>query len=139
MSTEITPASKQPDRRISPAPVHPLSALVTIVLDGVFGMVELVPGAVLITSLGVGSLGFVSTMLIQRYLAKDEWGPAVAKGFMLGIFAGVPFPIMGTAVGVVLLGWAGAERWIKLPPLKSHPTPSIQDGGQDVVDVAEKQ
>jgi hypothetical protein len=59
-------------------------------------------------------------MLVQHYLAKDEWGPAVAKGLVMGIFAGVPFQVTGTAVGVPLLAWAGLHEWLKFPITNDH-------------------
>ena len=64
---------------------------------------------------GIGLLGFLATTLVQRYLAKDEWGPALAKGLVMGIFAGVPYPIAGTAIGAPLLIWAGLHEWVKIP------------------------
>jgi hypothetical protein len=60
-------------------------------------------------------------MLIQHYLAKDEWGPSIAKGLVMGILAGVPFQVTGTAVGIPLLAWAGLHEWVKLPGLKGQP------------------
>lgn len=119
MTNEIQPLEpdpSEPRRPVPPAPIHPLAALATIVLDNVFGWMDLVPGAMLGTSLLVGGLGFVTTLFVQRYLAKDEWGASVAKGLVMGVLAGVPFQVTGTAVGVILLGWAGASKWIKLPP-----------------------
>jgi hypothetical protein len=51
----------------------------------------------------------------------------------LGIIAGVPFQVTGTAVGAVLLGWAGASQWIKLPARKNpEQLPAAQD---EIVDV----
>jgi hypothetical protein len=109
----------EPRRPVSAAPIHPLAALATIVLDNVFGVVELVdPFAVVLTSLAVGTVGFLSTTLVQRFLAKEEWGPSIAKGLVMGVIAGVPFQVTGTAVGAILLGWAGLHQWIKLPGLK---------------------
>ena len=117
-----TPLLPEPRHPIPPAPIHPLAALATIVLDNVFGVVELVdPLALIFTSIGVGALGTVTTMLVQRYLAKDSWGASVAKGLVMGIIAGVPFQVSGTAVGAILLGWAGASQWIKLPTSKGKP------------------
>jgi hypothetical protein len=102
---------------IPPAPIHPLAALVTVVLDNVFGAFEILdPFMIVLTSVTVGMLGTVSTMLVQRYLAKDEWGPSIAKGLVMGIIAGVPFPVTGTVVGVPLLAWSGLHKWVKLPP-----------------------
>jgi hypothetical protein len=113
----IEPAGKR--NVVPPAPVHPLAALTTIVLDNVFAMVEIIdPFALLFTSLGLGALGFVTTMFVQKFLAHDGWGAAVAKGLVMGVIAGVPYPVTGTAIGVPLLVWAGAHQFIKLPALK---------------------
>jgi hypothetical protein len=101
---------------VSAPPIHPLAALVTIALDGIFSVFEILdPLMLLFISGGVGLLGFLSTTLVQRYLAKDEWGPAMAKGLVMGIFAGVPYPIAGTAIGAPLLIWAGLHQWVRLP------------------------
>jgi hypothetical protein len=119
MTNEIQPtqAGQETARHpIPPAPIHPLAALATIVLDNVFGVFELVdPLALVITSSVVGAVGMVTTMLVQHYLAKDEWGPSVAKGLVMGILAGVPFQVTGTAVGIPLLAWAGLHQFVKLP------------------------
>jgi hypothetical protein len=135
--SDIVPSDES--RPLSPPPIHPLAALTTIVLDNVFGMIELVPGAVAVTSFVVGGIGFLTTTLIQRHLAKDEWGAAVAKGLVMGVLAGVPYQVTGTAVGVPLLAWAGASKWIRLPPLRERTgeRPSREDKGE-IVDVDPK-
>jgi hypothetical protein len=116
------PSLPEPRHPIPPAPIHPLAALATIVLDNVFGVFELVdPLALVLTSLGVGVLGTVTTMLIQRYLAKETWGVSVAKGLVMGIIAGVPFQVTGTAIGIPLLAWAGLHQWVKLPAAQGQP------------------
>jgi hypothetical protein len=116
---------------VPPAPVHPMAALITVVLDNVFGVVEIVdPFAIVLTSVSVGILGAVTTTFIQRYMAKDEWGPAVAKGMVMGIIAGVPFQVAGTAVGLPLLAWAGLHEWLTLPLKKDNTTP----GDREIVD-----
>ncbi len=118
----VLPATPEARRPVPPAPIHPLAALVTIVLDNVFGWIEIVdPLAILLTSFLVGGIGFVTTLFVQRYLAKDEWGVSAAKGLVMGVIAGVPFQVTGTAVGAALLGWAGASKWIKLPPPRPEP------------------
>jgi hypothetical protein len=112
----MKPTPEEPRHPVPPAPIHPLAALTTIVLDNIFGWIEIVdPFALLLTSFTVGGIGFVTTLFVQRYLAKDEWGESVAKGLVMGVLAGVPFQVTGTAVGAVLLGWAGASKWIRLP------------------------
>ena len=116
------PMLPEPRHPIPPAPIHPLAALATIVLDNVFGVIELVdPLAIILTSVSVGVIGTVTTMFVQRYLAKDTWGASIAKGLVMGIIAGVPFQVTGTAVGAILLGWAGASQWIKFPAPKGKP------------------
>ena len=136
MKDEIEPIKAMPPEPrppVPPAPIHPLAALTIIVLDNVFGWIDLVPGAMLGTSLLVGGLGFLSTLFVQHYLAKDEWGESLAKGLVMGIIAGVPFQVTGTAVGAILLGWAGANQWIKLPARKRpEQLPASED---EIVDV----
>jgi hypothetical protein len=131
----MVPEARRP---IPPAPIHPLAALATIVLDNVFGVFELVdPLALVLTSLGVGVLGTVTTMLLQRYLAKESWGVSVAKGLVMGIIAGVPFQVTGTAIGIPLLAWAGLHEWVKLQPPKSktgQPAPIDEVVDAEVVD-----
>jgi len=125
------PTAVEVRRPIPPAPIHPLAALATIVLDNVFGVFEFAdPLALLLTSAVVGVLGTVTTMMIQRHLSKDTWGAAVAKGLVMGIFAGVPFQVTGTAIGIPRLAWAGLHELIKLPLLKNKPReqlPPVED------------
>jgi hypothetical protein len=132
MSTAI-----EPRRPVPPAPIHPMAALATIVLDNVFGVLEIVdPFLLALTSLGVGAVGTVTTMLVQRYLAKDGWGASIAKGLVMGIIAGVPFQVTGTAVGIPLLAWAGLHEWVKLPGVKTKP--ALPEQMDEVVDAEVK-
>lgn len=122
----------EPRRPIPPAPIHPLAALATIALDNIFGIFEIFdPLLLVLTSLAVGILGTVTTMLIQRFLSRDGIGASIAKGLALGILAGVPFQVVGTVVGVPLLAWAGLHEWVKLSPLKQR---SQLPPGQEIVD-----
>ncbi len=131
----VLPAIPEPRRPVPPAPIHPLAALATIVLDNVFGVFEILdPLALVLTSAAVGAVGFLTTLFVQRHLARDEWGAATAKGLVMGVLAGVPFQVSGTAVGVPLLVWAGLHRWVQLPPLTSKPElPPAQD--DEIIDV----
>ncbi len=121
---------------IPPAPIHPLAAMVTVVLDNFFGVFEILdPLLILLTTSLVAIVGTASTSLIQHYLAKDEWGPAIAKGLAMGIIAGVPFPVTGTAVGLPLLAWAGLHEWVRLPVPKNQPAQVDQPADDsDIVD-----
>jgi hypothetical protein len=115
----LLPARRSP---VPPAPIHPLAALTTLVLDNIFGVVEIVdPLALILTSVSVGVVGAVTTMFVQRFMSKDTWGTSIAKGLVMGVLAGVPYQVAGTAVGIPLLGWAGLHEWIKLKPPKNQP------------------
>ena len=108
-------------RPIPAAPIHPLAALATIVLDNLFTIPEIAaPELWILTIPLIGVTGFVSTLLIQHYLAKDSWGESVAKGLVMGIIAGVPFSVTGTATGGVLLAWAGLHEWLRFPMTKDQ-------------------
>ncbi len=91
-------------------PIHALAALATIALDGVFGIPEMAAFSLPITTLVVGALGFSATALVQRFISKDDWGASLAKGLVMGIVAGVPYPVAGTLVGVPLLAWSGLRQ-----------------------------
>jgi hypothetical protein len=111
----------EPRRPVPAAPIHPLAALATLVLDNVFGVVEIAdPFLLLLTSLTVGTICTFTVTCVQRYMAKEEWGPSIAKGLVMGVVAGVPFQVSGTAVGGLLLAWAGMHEWIQLPPLRGR-------------------
>lgn len=115
-SRELSPQSGVPN-----APVHFLSSMATILLDWLWFTIELpetlsvvaLP-ALLPTILSVGVVGFATVTMVQHYIAKDEWGPAAAKGLVMGIAAGVPYPVVGTIVGTPLLVWAGIHEAQKL-------------------------
>jgi hypothetical protein len=126
----------EPRRSIPAAPVHPLAALATIVLDNLFALPEFAaPELWILTIPLVGGAGFLATTLVQRYLAKDGWGPSIAKGVVMGIIAGVPISVTGTAVGGVLLAWAGLHEWVKLPPPKGQ---TAVGGDEEIVDAEVK-
>lgn len=127
----ILPSERKPEQRniIPESPVHPLSSFVTIVIDGLWGILQieatlsiaLIP--VLLPMIVISGLTCALTVaLVQRYVARDSWGASIAKGLVMGVAAGVPYPVTGTALGGTLLGWAGLhelEDWIRrkrLPP-----------------------
>jgi len=130
----------EPRRPIPPAPIHPLAAIATLALDYVFTLFEIpetfvFTPSLVFTSAVCGILGFAAVTLVQHYLSKDDWGPAVAKGLVMGIVAGVPYPITGTAVGVPLLAWAGLHEWVKLPAPKGQ---SAAEEEQEIVEAEVK-
>jgi hypothetical protein len=115
------PLLPEPRRTIPPAPIHPLAALATIVLDNLFALPEIAgPELWIVTVPVIGGVGLITTTLVQHYLAKDSWGESIAKGVVMGVIAGVPISVTGTAVGGVLLAWAGLHEWVKLPAPKGR-------------------
>lgn len=111
-------------------PIGPVSAVILTTLDGLWGAGELgaastVVGAVSIPflSVSVGALCFFTVSFLQRYVEGDSWGAALAKGFACGVLAGVPFPVMGTGAGAVLLGWTGLSRLTGGSESKQLPPP----------------
>lgn len=105
---------KAHERGIPAPPVHPLSALATMMLDAVWGVVDFTGFAIPLMSLVTGALCFASVLAVQRAVAKDSWGAAFARALVLAVLAGVPFMVMGTAAGAVLLGWAGLRGLSRL-------------------------
>jgi len=138
MTNQIEPHRPKTTIKRSPipsAPVHPLAALTTVVLDNIFGVIEIAdPLLLLLTGLAVGTICTVTVAFVQRFMAKDEWGSSIAKGLVMGVIAGVPYQVTGTAAGGLFLAWAGMHEWIKLP--SSTGTSSSDD--HDIIDVDPK-
>ena len=109
-------------------PLHALSSLVTIALDGLWSVPEFVSlstvaglPALPVLAVGSGLMCAAAVTLVQRFVSKDDWGASVAKGMAMGVVAGVPFPFTGTAAGSVLLLWGGVHALFgrkQLPPPK---------------------
>lgn len=138
MTNEIqpaAPASSELRPSIPPAPIHPLAALTTIVLDNLFGLPEVAMATWFVTVPVIGGIGFLTTLFVQRYLAKDGWGASLAKGLVMGVLAGVPFQVTGSAAGGILLAWAGLHEWVKLSPPKKRLPASPAD---EIVDAQAK-
>ena len=116
--TSSKPEAATPTERRGGPPVHVLSAFVTIILDlgwtlgdivGLVGDTVSVGLATVVMAILAGVTCFLAVFAVQLFVAKDDIGSALAKGLVLGIAAGVPFPVAGTAVGGLLLVWAGVS------------------------------
>lgn len=115
----------QPERSTGGPPIHYLAAIITVIMDWVWGVGEgaataSIVGiwAVLPLMLATGFTAFMGVSLVQRYIAHDTWGASLAKGLVMGVVAGVPYPVTGTAIGGVLVGWAGLNGLGVLRPPK---------------------
>lgn len=107
----LTPASREPLPAHPPdGPVHPLAAGLLVFVDNLWMLADWNAVTWFLTiPLSFLSVGF-TTVLVQRFLHRDGWGRALAKGFLLGVIAGIPTSVTGTPVGLALLTWAGIAR-----------------------------
>jgi hypothetical protein len=105
------------------SPYHPLSSLVTIVLDNLLSGPEdiIMPFSIPVTMALAFTTCTISVTLTQHYLAHDPWGESLAKGFAAGVMAGVPFPVAGTAAGALMLGWSGLNKLLPAPSSNNNP------------------
>ena len=99
-------------------PIHPLAALLLVVIDSLWTVPEFLvvdlPITVPLSFLSV----FVPTFLIQRLLKKDSIRRALAFALLLGALAAVPFSVTGTPVGLAILAWTGISKLIGKPVTK---------------------
>ena len=49
----------------------------------------------------------IGVFLVQKFTVEEDTGSALAKGFTLGVLAGIPTPIAGTLAGGVVIAKAG--------------------------------
>ena len=115
------------DEKYRGAPVHPLSAILTILLDYIWTLEEVSAD---ITIVGIAlepflivtlaAAAFIGVFLVQKFIAHDSTGSAAAKAFVMAVIAGVPFPVTSTVFGGALLTWAGVsfvrDKRNPLPP-----------------------
>lgn len=114
-SPQLRPPEEE--RPIPAAPIHPLAALATIVLDQAWGVIEV---AAVASFVGIftypllisftGGMAFLAVLMVQHYVSGDPWRVAVAKALAMGVLAGVPFVVGGTVVGGLLIGWSGLSK-----------------------------
>ncbi len=87
--------------------IHALSALLLMVVDGLWTVADWAAMAWVITIPLSFLAVFVPTFLVQKMINKDTSGRAATVAMLLGVLAAVPTPIMGTAVGAFLLAVSG--------------------------------
>ncbi len=90
--------------------IHPLSALLLIVVDALWTMPDMAAFAWIVTIPACFLAVFLPTFFIQKLMKKDSAGKAFAVAATLGILAAVPTPIMGTAVGAIALALSGLRN-----------------------------
>jgi len=94
-------------------PIHYIGCVSTIILDWVWFLAELMHSfsieslpSILGIIAGVFITCFLAVAVVQRYRAHDGWKGSLLKGSFMGLAACVPYPVVGTFVGVVLLATA---------------------------------
>ena len=99
------------DAEKSNSNLHGYSGALLIVVDNALWGANLVTLGIA-TAL-VSLLAFLFTgigvFLVQKFMAEDIAGVAIAKGFVVGVLAGVPTSIVGTLGGIYILGKAGIK------------------------------
>lgn len=95
--------------------IHPLAALLLMVIDALWTMADWATMAWIFTIPLSFFAVFLPTFFIQKHMNNDSGGKAMAVSAFLGILAAVPTPIMGTTVGAIALGLSGLRslRWGK--------------------------
>ena len=102
-SSEQAGAQPAPSRPL----VHPIAALLLIAVDALWTIPDMEVFAWLVTIPLCFLTVAVPVFLIQKFMAKDSGLRAFTIATVLGILAAIPTPIMGTAVGTILLTVAG--------------------------------
>jgi integral membrane sensor domain MASE1 len=96
-------------------PIHPLAALLLIIVDNLWNLTEWVVIDWIITIPLSFITVFVPVFLIQKLLKRNRVGQALGYALLLGVIAAVPTSLTGTPVGLALLVWAGVGRLIGKP------------------------
>lgn len=103
---ETRPAKPRP-------PIHYIGCVLTIILDWAWFPAELTQPfsienlpRILGIIAGVFITCFLAVSVVQRYRASDSWRRSLYKGMLMGLATCVPYPVVGTFVGVVLLATA---------------------------------
>jgi hypothetical protein len=104
-----------PPARRTKSLIHPLAALLLMVIDALWTMADWATMAWIFTIPLSFLAVFLPTFFIQKHMNGDSTGKAMAVSAFLGILAAVPTPIMGTTVGAIALGLSGLRslRWGK--------------------------
>ena len=95
--------------------LHPFSGALILLVDNVcWGVNAAFAGlATPIACLLAFGVTLVGVFLCQHYLDRDGKGASLAKAFILGIAAGVPTSIAGTALGGLILAASGLSWFSK--------------------------
>ena len=98
-------------------PLHPLSALATLAIDGAstvaeFGATATVVGVVAVPVLIVlsGAVCFLVVALFERLVAGRPRRNAMVAGAVMGLLTALPFLFAGGLAAIAMLVWAGLSE-----------------------------
>lgn len=114
-SEPVRPQRMEASEPPSGSPIHPLAAVLLIVVDNLWNLADWIVIDWIITIPLSFITVFVPTLLIQKLLKKDRWSRALSFALLLGIVAAVPTSLTGTPVGLALLAWTGINKLIGKP------------------------
>lgn len=91
--------------------LHSYSGALLIVVDNALWGANVVTLGLATSLVSLLAFGFTraGAFLVQIFIAEDSVGVAVAKGFVLGVMAGVPTSVVGTLGEFLILGQAGLK------------------------------
>jgi hypothetical protein len=102
-----------PETQKPKQPIHYVGCVSTIILDWVWFLAELIQSfsidnlpRILGTIAGVFITTFLAVAIVQRHTAHDSWRGSLLKGSIMGLAACVPYPVVGTFLGIALLATA---------------------------------
>jgi hypothetical protein len=93
--------------------IHPFSGILVLLIDNLlFGANALSVGLSLPI---VCTLAFIitgiSVFFIEKHMDNNSTAGSVLRALVLAILAGVPTSIAGTAIGAIILSWAGLKKF----------------------------
>lgn len=102
--------------RAEKPPVHPLAALILLVVDNLWNLAEWAVVTWVVTIPAAFLSVFVPTLILHRRSLGQSKARALGWATLLGLIAAVPFSVGGTAIGAALLAWLGIQRLGRQPP-----------------------
>jgi hypothetical protein len=110
----VGPDPSRTESSTPPAPegpmIHPIAAAALIVVDSLWTIPEIAGFVIPVILAGFLSVGPL-TFLVQKFIRGDSNGRAAAIALFLAILAAVPTPVVGTTVGLIVLGMAGLHHF----------------------------
>jgi len=92
---------------------HPTTVALLVLLDwgGTFLEIPttLAPMLLILTALSIFGISFFLTYNIQMKLAGDDRSKALKKGLIAGLLCAIPYPVMSSAFGLVILSLSGVN------------------------------